>query len=121
MLMNRCFSMFQCGGVAVLVVGAIGLGNPIIVANALSYVPQMPQLALVMYLPGVTQGPSIYLTIAGSLAIILSVIGCGGAFRRHKCGIFVVRHASCSVTFLGVHDNESLFVIQLKIHSLKFS
>ena len=86
--------MFQCCGVAVLVVGAIGLADPSTVVNALSYIPQISQLSQIMYLPGVTIGPSIYLTCAGSLAIILSFIGCGGACVRSKSIIFTVHHYS---------------------------
>jgi len=89
-LVKNVFSMFQCSGVAVLVVGALGLGSPSTVVNALSYIPQISQLELIMYLPGISIGPSIYLTCAGSLAIILSFVGCGGAFKRSKCVIFVV-------------------------------
>lgn len=80
--------IYFCGGVAVLTVGAIGLADPATVVNVLSYIPQISQLSEIMYLPGVTVGPSIYLTVAGSLVIVLSFVGCGGTFRRNKSIIF---------------------------------
>jgi hypothetical protein len=81
--------IYFCSGVAILVVGALGLGSPSTVTNALSYIPQISQLSEIMYLPGISLGPSIYLTCVGSLAIILSFIGCGGAYKRNNTLIWV--------------------------------
>ena len=70
--------------------GAIGIANVDIVINTLTYIPAFASLSNVLYLPGLTYGPSIYLTIAGTIAIVLSFIGCGGAFKRNKLLVFLV-------------------------------
>jgi uncharacterized membrane protein len=48
----------------------------------LSYVPGISTLSQVVYLSGIAYGPSVYLTVIGSLVIVLSFMGCGGAFKR---------------------------------------
>ena len=75
---------------AILVVGAIGLGSPSTVVTMLEYIPAINTLSEVMYLPGISVGPSIYLTVVGSVVIVLSFVGCGGAYKRSHHMILVV-------------------------------
>jgi hypothetical protein len=74
--------VYFCSGVAVLTVGAIGLSEPSTIVNMLSYVPAINTLSQVMYMSGIAYGPSVYLTVIGTLVIVLSFVGCGGAYRR---------------------------------------
>jgi len=76
--------VYFSAGIAFLVVGALGLDSPSTVIDLLSYIPQVEQLSYIMYLPGLSEPPAIYMTVIGSLVIVLSFVGCGGAFKRNK-------------------------------------
>jgi hypothetical protein len=79
--------IYFCSGVAVMVVGAVALGSPSAVINMLGYVPQISQLSEILNPSTIAIGPAIYLTVLGSLCIILSFVGCGGTFKKSKCVI----------------------------------
>lgn len=74
--------VYFCGGVVILVLGAVALGSPQSIVNVMSYIPKINNLSQIMNLTGIAMGPSIYLIVEGSLVIILSFVGCGGAFKR---------------------------------------
>jgi len=81
--------VYFCVGLAVLVVGALGLSNASTIIDLLTFVPKIDQLSQVIDLVGLAVGPAIYLTVTGSLVIILSFIGCGGAMKRSKPIIYI--------------------------------
>lgn len=100
------FLLLQCSGIGILVVGALALDDPNTLVNALMYIPQIEELSLVMDISAVALGPAIYLTCFGSLVIVLSIIGVGGAFKRSKPIIMIVRMISTtehSMSFLNIH------------------
>jgi len=81
--------VYFCAGLAVLVVGALGLSNASNIIDLLLFVPKINELSLIIDLVGLAVGPAIYLTVMGSVVIILSFIGCGGAFKKSKLIIYI--------------------------------
>lgn len=78
------FCTFQLSGIAVLTVGGIALGSPSTIVNTFYYVPGIDQLEYIVNIQGIAVGPGIYMTCLGSLVIILSFMGCGGVYKKHK-------------------------------------
>jgi hypothetical protein len=72
------------GGLTVLIIGALAIDNPSALEGLLSYVPNIEEFSKIVYLPGVATGPAIYLIVSGSIVLLLSIVGCGGAFKRNK-------------------------------------
>ena len=81
----------QLGGIGILVVGGLGLNNSSTVINIMTNVPQIEELSKIVDLSGIAYGPAIYLTVVGSLVIVLALVGGGGIYAKHKIVISVVR------------------------------
>jgi len=74
----------------VLVVGALGLSNASTIVDLLTFVPKIEDLVKVVDIVGLAVGPAIYLTVMGSLVIILSFIACGGVYKKSRIVISIV-------------------------------
>lgn len=81
--------IYFLGGIGILVVGGLGLNNSSTVIDIMVHVPGIEELSKVVDLSGVAYGPAIYLTVAGSLVIVLALVGGAGLFAKHKCVISV--------------------------------
>jgi len=81
--------VYFCAGLAVLVVGALGLSDASTIVDLLTFVPKIDELSKVLDLVGLAVGPAIYLTVMGSVVIVLCFIGCGGVFKMKTIMIYI--------------------------------
>lgn len=77
-----------------MALGITALASPSTIVDLMSFIPAIKDLSLVVNLSGMSLGTAIYMTTAGSLAFVLSIIGCCGfgagkkMKRRHAIVIF---------------------------------
>jgi len=77
-----------------MALGITALVSPSTIVDLMSFIPAIKDLSLVVNLSGMSLGTAIYMTTAGSIVLVLSIIGCCGfgagkkMKRRHGIVIF---------------------------------
>jgi len=86
--------IYFLAGIVILALGITALVSPSTIVDLMSYIPAIKDLSLVVNLSGLSLGTAIYMTTAGSIVLVLSIIGCCGfgagkkMKRRHGIVIF---------------------------------
>jgi hypothetical protein len=86
--------IYFLAGIVIMALGITALVSPSTIVDLMSFIPAIKDLSLVVNLSGMSLGTAIYMTTAGSLVLVLSIIGCCGfgagkkMKKRHGIVIF---------------------------------
>lgn len=84
-------------GIVLLVLGAIAVGNPDAMINALNNIPGVYNVSGLIDIYPLFEGVAIFMIVLGSVVFLFGFVGCHGAFRMHKrsmCSYWILLLAS---------------------------
>lgn len=76
-------------GIVMLVLGAIAVGSPVTMINALNNIPGVSNVSILINIYPLFNGVAIFMIVVGSVVFLFGFVGCHGAFRMHKRSIMI--------------------------------
>lgn len=81
--------LFFICGILLLAFGIVGIANPTALTSFLSKIPGVEQSSIIINIPDVVVGSSIFMIVLGSILLVFGFLGCAGAGCQSKPLLFL--------------------------------